>query len=380
MDVRKYLQQLHEDGNYREIPTVMPLTVTDYSTNDYMGLAAQPELQAKFFADPISQQVPLTSSAARLLAPRQIEYTDLEVFLTLLYKRQRGEDTAALLFNSGYHANTGLIPAIASKDTLILADKLVHASIIDGIMLSHAPYYRFRHNDFGHLEQLLEQHAGSHKSVLVIVESVYSMDGDRADIERLISLKKKYPNVLLYVDEAHAFGVLGPKGLGLSTASTQPAEIDFIIGTFGKAAASTGAFVITGRDMHDYLVNTARSFIFSTALPPLNTAWTRYTLGILIQKDNRREHLQRLGAQLCDVLQKYSDHPIEASHIQPLIVGDARKAVDLSRRLLSRYAIKALPIRRPTVPPGTERLRFSLSAAMMPRDIEALDKALHELL
>ncbi len=176
--------------------------------------------------------MPLTSSAARLLAPRQIEYTNLEVFLSLLYKKYRGTDTSTLLFNSGYHANTGLISAIADRDTLIVADKLVHASIIDGIT---------------------------------------------ADIERLIALKRQYPNVMLYVDEAHAFGVLGPKGLGLSAASSAPHDIDIIVGTFGKAAASMGAFAIVGLDMHDYLVNTARSFIFSTALPPMSAAWTRFT-------------------------------------------------------------------------------------------------------
>jgi len=141
-----------------------------------------------------------------------------------------------------------------------------------------------------------------------------------------------------------------------------------------------GAFAVTSRDMHDYLVNTARSFIFSTALPPISAAWTRFTLGQLIAKDNRREHLQRMGVLLKGVLEKYTDNPIEASHIQPLIVGDAHKAVELSRQLLSRYGIKALPIRRPTVPPGTERLRFSLSANMMPRDIESLDSALYELM
>ena len=153
-----------------------------------------------------------------------------------------------------------------------------------------------------------------------------------------------------------------------------------IVGTFGKAAASCGAFAVTGIFMKDYLVNTSRSFIFSTALPPMNAAWTRFVLGAMIQKDNRREHLQRLGVQLKEVLDKYSAHPVEASHIQPLIIGDAKKAVELSRQLHSRYGIKALPIRRPTVPPGTERLRFSLSASMMPRDIKALDDALSELL
>ena len=380
MEIRKHLQQLHEEGNYREIPTVTPLTVTDYSTNDYMGLAADATLQAKFFADPISSTVPLTSSAARLLAARQIEYTNLEVFLSLLYKKRRGTDTAALLFNSGYHANTGLISSIADRDTLIVADRLVHASIIDGIVLSRASFLRFRHNDFDHLEQILAHKSHAYKHILVIVESVYSMDGDQADMERLISLKRKYPNILLYVDEAHAFGVLGPKGLGLAVASSAPGEIDIVVGTFGKAAASMGAFAITGLDMHDYLVNTARSFIFSTALPPMSAAWTRFTVGNLIQKDNRREYLQRLGVQLSEVLNKYCDHKTVPSHIQPLIVGDPKKAVDLSRQLLSRYGIKALPIRKPTVAVGTERLRVSLSSAMLPRDIETLDKALGELI
>ena len=367
MEIKEYLEQLRAEGNYREIPTVSPLTVTDYSTNDYMGIAAQPELQAKFFADPISATVPLTSSAARLLAPRQIEYTNLEVFL-------------GLDFNRGYHANTGLISSIAAKDTLILADKLVHASIIDGIVLSRAPFTRFRHNDFNHLEELLKAKAGNYGKVLVVVESVYSMDGDRADLEKLLELKRLYPNVMLYVDEAHAFGVLGPKGLGVSAGCSDPSQVDIIVGTFGKAVASMGAFAITSRDMHDYLVNTSRSFIFSTALPPMSAAWTRFTLGYLIRKDNPRQHLQRLGEQLKGVLEKYTDHQIVASHIQPLIVGDPKKAVELSRQLLSRYGIKALPIRRPTVPAGTERLRFSLSANMIPRDIEALDSALYDLM
>lgn len=380
MEIRKHLQQLHNEGNYREIPTVSPLTLTDYSTNDYLGLAQDADLQAQFFADPVSATVPMTSSAARLLAPRQIEYTNLEVFLSLLYSKYRGIDTSALLFNSGYHANTGLISAIAAKDTMVIADRLVHASIIDGIILSRAPFRRFRHNDFAQLEQMLHENCAQHEHILVVVESVYSMDGDKADIEALLQLKQQYPNAMLYVDEAHAFGVLGPKGLGLSAASSAPAEIDIIVGTFGKAAASMGAFAIVGKDMHDYFVNTSRSFIFSTALPPMQAAWTRFVLGHLIRKDNRRQHLANLGVQLQQVLSKYTNHPIEASHIQPLIVGDPRKAVELSRRLLNVYGIKVLPIRKPTVPAGTERLRFSLSSAMLPRDIEALDNALHELL
>ena len=275
MEIKRYLQQLRDEGNFREIPNFTKTGVIDFSTNDYMGLSADDALQERFFADPAARKVPMTSSAARLLAPRQIEYANLEVFLRLLYAARRGDDTGALMFNSGYHANTGLIPAIASSDTYIIADKLVHASIIDGIILSRAPYARFPHNDFDRLEAMLERKAGEYGNVLVIVESVYSMDGDSADIERLIALKRRYRNVMLYVDEAHAFGVLGPRGLGLAAASSDPGMVDVVVGTFGKAAASMGAFAITGCDLRDYLVNTSRSFIFSTAIPPIQAAWTQ---------------------------------------------------------------------------------------------------------
>ncbi len=380
MEIKRYLQQLRDEGNFREIPNFTKTGVIDFSTNDYMGLSADDALQERFFADPAARKVPMTSSAARLLAPRQIEYANLEVFLRLLYAARRGDDTGALMFNSGYHANTGLIPAIASSDTYIIADKLVHASIIDGIILSRAPYARFPHNDFDRLEAMLERKAGEYGNVLVIVESVYSMDGDSADIERLIALKRRYRNVMLYVDEAHAFGVLGPRGLGLAAASSDPGMVDVVVGTFGKAAASMGAFAITGCDLRDYLVNTSRSFIFSTAIPPIQAAWTRFTLGSLVRMDAERGHLAELGSRLRNVIHKYSPVEVVPSHIQPLIVGDSRKAVELSHKLYNIYGIKALPIRKPTVPAGTERLRFSLNASMTFSDIDTLDHALGDLL
>lgn len=380
MEIKRYLQQLRDEGNFREIPNFTKAGVIDFSTNDYMGLGEDESLQERFFADAASRKVPMTSSAARLLAPRQIEYANLEVFLRLLYAKRRGDDTGALMFNSGYHANTGLIPAIAARDTYIIADKLVHASIIDGIILSRAPYARFPHNDFTRLEAMVAKQAVEHENILVIVESVYSMDGDSADIERLIELKRRYPNVILYVDEAHAFGVLGPRGLGLVAASSAPGMVDVVVGTFGKAAASMGAFAITSRDMRDYLVNTSRSFIFSTALPPIQAAWTRFALGALVRMDNERAHLEGLGRRLQEVIHKYSPVEVVASHIQPLIIGDSRKAVELSHKLYNIYGIKALPIRKPTVPAGTERLRFSLNASMKLSDIDALDRALADLL
>lgn len=379
MDFKKHLDNLRQQGNLRQLPTTAPADMIDFSTNDYLGIGSDIVLQQRFFADEASLKVPMTSSASRLLASRQIEYENLEVALRLLYSKRRGDDTAALLFNSGYHANTGLIPALASKDTFILADKLVHASIIDGIVLSRAPFARFRHNDYEHLHQLLKKHAPDHKNILVIVESVYSMDGDRADIEALLGLRREFENVSLYVDEAHAFGVEGPRGLGLVAESSAPWEVDVVVGTFGKAAASMGAFAITSKDTRDYLVNSARSFIFSTALPPMQVAWTRFTLSQILHGDDKRQHLRELAGQLQNVLQRFSIIPIETSHIQPLIIGDPKEAVELSNRLRF-HGITALPIRKPTVPEGTDRLRFSLSAAMNESDIRHLDKALRDLL
>lgn len=268
MEIKDRLQQLKDEGNFRSIPLDPRKKVIDFSTNDYMGVATDTEMQERFFADESAKRIPMTASAARLLAPRQIEYLNLEVFLRLLYAKYRGDDTDTLLYNSGYHANTGLVSAIAANDTFVIADRLVHASIIDGIVLSRAGFARFRHNDYDHLEQLIERNAGKAPRLLVIVESVYSMDGDRADIDQLIDIKRRHPGVMLYVDEAHAFGVLGPHGLGLAMASKAPAEVDVVVGTFGKAAGSAGAFAVTSAELRQWLVNTSRSFIFSTAIPP----------------------------------------------------------------------------------------------------------------
>ena len=240
MEINEYLQRLKDEGNFRSIPLETKADVVDFSTNDYIGIAGDGELRERFFADPAARNLPMSSSASRLLASRQIDYFNLETFLRLLYKKYRGEDTAALMFNSGYHANTGLIGSLAADDTYIIADRLVHASIIDGIVLSRAPFARFRHNDYDHLEQLIERHKGERGRILVAVESVYSMDGDSADIDRLIDIRRRYPQVMLYVDEAHAFGVCGPRGLGLVAASQAPGEVDVVIGTFGKAAGSMG--------------------------------------------------------------------------------------------------------------------------------------------
>lgn len=369
---RQTLRRLRDEGNLRSIPGPDNGAVLDFSTNDYLGIGADTEQQKAFLARAAQEGIRLTSSASRLLASDQSEYSKLERLLAELYGRP------ALLFNSGYHANTGLISALCDNRTLIAADRLVHASIIDGIRLSGAPWRRWRHNDLRHLEKTLEKEAADYDRVLIVVESVYSMDGDRADLRSLVETKRKYPNALLYVDEAHAFGVEGPQGLGLSMAlgEADAGAVDIIVGTFGKAAASSGAFAAMSPTLRDYALNRARSFIFSTALPPLNCAWTRHVVSRMTGMDAEREHLRLLCRRLHDGLAAAGiASAAEPSHIQPVVIGDAHRAVEISHRLLDD-GIKVLPIRTPTVPPGTERLRISLSAANTTDQIDRLINAL----
>ncbi len=374
MNVNDILTDLESAGNLRHIPADRSDTGTlDFSTNDYMGLALRPDLRREFMLTPAASEAMLTSSASRLLAATQKYYLELETTLASLYGRP------ALMFNSGYHANSGLIPAITDRDTLILADRLVHASIIDGIMLAKCEWTRFRHNDMEHLERLIEARRPDGGNTLVIVESVYSMDGDSAPVEELIAIRKRHPGIMLYIDEAHALGVTGQQGLGLAASSTEPGAWDVIVGTLGKAAASMGAYAIMSEQLKQLAVNHCRSLIFSTVLPPFNAAWSTFILRKLTARDSERQHLAGLSRQLADGLSLITGLQYQPSHIQPLVIGDAKRTVELSRKL-DNEGINVLPIRTPTVPPGTERLRMSLSASMTSGDVGRLLEALNKYL
>lgn len=349
------LDKLRESSNYRSFPQQGSTDLIDLTSNDYLGLAQHDDLRDEFLA--LNSSLSLTSSASRLLASCQNEYNKFETFLSDVYGRE------ALVLNSGYHANVGIIQAIADKNTMVIADKLVHASIIDGIRLSGAKFTRLPHNDFDRLERAVSSVPEEFDRILVIVESVYSMDGDRADIDRLIDIRRSNPRVMLYVDEAHGVGVEGKSGLGLVASSKAPLDVDIVIGTLGKALASSGAFVITNRLIKEYLINHARSLIFSTALPPISVAWSCFLFDKVLSMDEERERLRSHSLLLADTISRVAGRSGVISHIQPLIIGDAAATIALSKQLLQN-GIKVLPIRTPTVPPGSERLRFSLSAAL----------------
>lgn len=365
--IQSELARLGETSNLRKIPSAAAPGMVDFTSNDYLGIARRDDWQSQFLAETPRQELALTSSASRLLADNQNPYLRLERKLELLYGRE------ALLFNSGYHANTGIISALADKRTLILADRLVHASIIDGIMLSKCDFTRFYHDDYGHLQRLIERNIDKYETILVVVESVYSMDGDISSIDSLIDIKRQYDKVMLYVDEAHAFGCMGPMGLGLCLQSADFSMVDVVVGTFGKAAASQGAFAIVDSDLKQYLINKARSFIFSTAIPPISASWTSYVVDKIVDMDAERAHLaslaQRMKSGFGSLAADSKFAQGSATAIQPFVIGNSSDTLRLSA-LLADDGVKVLPIRTPTVPPGTERLRFSLSAALTEADVD----------
>lgn len=365
--IEKTLDELSASGNLRAIPGDTPAGLVDLSSNDYLGLAVRDDLRDAFL-DECGGRLPLmTSSASRLLAGSQSSYDRFELLLRDLY------GAPALTFNSGYHANTGLVSSLADRSTLIVADRLVHASIIDGIKLSGAPFVRFRHNDYDHLEKILADKGRDYSDILIIAESVYSMDGDRADIGRLVDIKRSTPGAMLYIDEAHAVGVEGRHGLGMVEDAGLVGDVDVIVGTLGKALASVGAYAVVSPLIRRFVVNKARSLIFSTALPPANMLWSAFIMERVPSMTAERDRLRSLGRRLAAILRLD-----RSSHIAPLVVGNPRDAVALSARLADE-GFKVLPIRVPTVPPGTDRLRFSLSAALDLHALDRLEKTLERL-
>lgn len=375
---KQALDALHGEDRLRRLPDLPQqgryvfsdgLKMLNLSSNDYLGLAHDESLRQQFLESGICRDMPWSSSSSRLLTGGFPISRDLENLLAARYNRE-----AALLFNSGYHANTGILSALADKQTLILADKLVHASIIDGIRLSGADYLRYRHNHYAQLEQLLEQRAADYRCVIIATESLFSMDGDTADLPRLIALKRRFDNVLLYVDEAHAVGAYGANGLGLAEAQGCTDGIDILTGTFGKALASVGAFAVCSGLIKDYLVNHMRPLIFSTALPPVNIAWTHFLFEQLPHMTAKRQRLADLSRSVRTAAEAHFPPPPDfqtasCSHIIPCLLGSNEAAVRQAQAW-QRQGYYCLPVRPPTVPQGTARVRLSLSADISDEEID----------
>ena len=354
--IRETLASLTAEENLRTLPEIAPEGIyiehkgkryLNLSSNDYLGIACR-DMHREFMHEiGESDAFLLSNPSSRLITGNSPEYTRLEQTLSDLYGGK-----AALVLGCGYMANSGILPAITEKGDLILADKLVHASLIDGLQLCKAEWQRFNHNDMDHLERLLVRHREHYRNVWIVTESIFSMDGDCASLATLQALKTKY-DLKLYVDEAHAFGVCGPGGRGLAAATGT--DCDILVATLGKAIASQGAFVITDREIREFLVNRLRTLIFSTALPPISLRWSDYVIRRLPQMEPWREHLNLLSHRL-------TGSP-SSTHIVPLMAGENHRAIEMSKKFRDA-GFWVMPIRYPTVPQGKARVRVSLNAAL----------------
>lgn len=330
--------------------------LVDVSSNDYLGLTQHPELIRR--AADYAMRYGAGAGASRLVTGNLLPYDEIET------KLARGKGTeAALVFVSGVQANLTLLPALLDSRTLgaeplVYADRLNHASLIQGCIAAGARQIRFRHNDLPHLEELLSRDANLSRPRFIVTESVFSMDGDRADIAALAAIARRY-KAFLYIDEAHATGVLGENGFGLAHGLPQA----LIMGTFSKGLGGFGAYAAGSAALCDYLVNRCGGLIYATALPPAALGAMDAALDLVPTLGEARAYVAGLGDMFRATLKQAGlDTGPSDTQIIPLILVSEEKALALSEGL-QREGFLAVAIRPPTVPVGTSRIRFALSAA-----------------
>ncbi len=339
-----------------------------FCSNDYLGLANRPELIATM--QKAAGDSGVGSGASGLVTGHHRYHDDLERQLAKFVNMP-----AALLFSTGYMANIGVLGALVGRGDAIFADKLNHACLNDGGYYSLAEFNRFAHNDVAALEKLLKASTAKHK--LIAVDAVFSMDGDIAPLAEYLALCKKY-DAYLYIDDAHGFGVLGEHGQGSLNHLKLKSPRIMMMATLGKAAGVAGSFVAGESVVIDYLIQTAKSYVYSTPAPPALSATLSASVRLIEQGDDLRTHLRSLITYFKENLRckKWQLMPSETS-IQPLVVGDNLEALALSE-CLQKQGILVPAIRPPTVPVGTARLRISLSAAHSLDDVKQLISAIHQ--
>ncbi|GAX91319.1 8-amino-7-oxononanoate synthase [Effusibacillus lacus] len=330
------------------------------ASNNYLGLAGHERL--KKAACVATETYGCGSTASRLIVGNHPAYRLAEEALV----KWKGSE-AGLIFNSGYTANIGIISSLIGRDGIVFSDKLNHASIVDGIVISRAEHQRYRHNDLDHLEALLQK-APLEKNKLIVTDAVFSMDGDLADLKGLVEVKERY-NAILMVDEAHSSGIFGPQGQGYVHLLGLEDQVEVQMGTFSKALGCFGAYVVGKRWLIDYLINKARSFIYTTALPSGILASITEAITLVQEGSSRRETLRehsrffrqelaRLGFHLCG----------SETQIVPILVGSNEQTVLFSEKL-QEMGIAAIPVRPPTVPENQARIRFTIMATHQRQDL-----------
>ncbi len=377
------LRELRKSGLYREL---VPSRVcgarvrcggaeyVNLASNDYLGISADAGLQHEFLSSlSESDGFLMGASSSRLLGGDNPAFGELERYLSEAYSEASGAERAALCFNCGYHANAGILPALAGPRDLVLYDRLSHASLIDSIGSLPCKWARFPHNDTGALRRILKSRRADFDNVYIATESVFSMDGDRADIPGLVEAGREF-GCSLYVDEAHAVGAFGGTGLGLCEELSALADADFIMCTLGKAAASVGAYVVCSPAHRRLLVNRCRTFIFTTALPPISALWTLFVFKKMRAMAGRRARLRRISAELRGLIRGLKT--LGDTQIVPVVLG-SNESASAAARAMMEAGIWSPPVRYPTVPRNSARLRLSLNAALSDADISLVAGALN---
>ncbi|UJF24910.1 aminotransferase class I/II-fold pyridoxal phosphate-dependent enzyme [Suttonella sp. R2A3] len=363
--LRDQLNILQQTAALRTLPLTAHPGV-DLLSNDYLGIAANTVLYEQFVLDWFGAGGGASSaSASRLLGGNAVSSASLEETASAIFKRD------VLYLNSGYHANIGILPALTARGDLILADKAIHASLIDGARLTQAKLLRYPHQDLTALEALLRQHRAAYRRVWIATESVFSMDGSCSDLRAICALKQQY-DAQLYVDEAHAVGIFA-EGRGLAQAQGVLDQIDICVMPCAKALASYGALVLCDAVLRTYLINHCRSLIFASALPPIVTAWTEYVLKHLVDFTPQRQKIQRHSQMLRQALGLKTDGLL--SPIVAWVIGENAPTMNLAAALAAE-GIHVGAIRHPTVPQGAAQLRLCVHAGLSSSEIDEVIKTI----
>jgi 8-amino-7-oxononanoate synthase len=363
------LAALKSQSLLRELSLVAGINLC---SNDYLGLSDDPRLKQAVL-EAMAQCGRLGATGSRLLSGHDAAWDELETIFACFAGTE-----AALYFSSGFAANTGLLSTLLTPNDVVFSDALNHASVIDGIRLSRAQKVIYPHCDLDFLERELRRYAGHSGSRVIVTETIFSMDGDRAPLPEIFQLANKYGAEVI-VDEAHATGVCGPHGSGLLGELGLQEQALAIVHTCGKALAGVGAFVCGSKVLKKFLINHARSFIFNTALPPYFAGQVKAALKLAKAMDAERHYLAGLASELREKMGSIGlDSGRSNSHIVPLMIGANEDALSLAAGLQERgFAVRA--VRAPSVPPGTARLRLSLTARLTRDDMDQFTGALRDL-
>ena len=328
------------------------------TSNDYLGMASHPVLK-EYIAQNV-MKYGVGSTGSRRLSGNHRVFLDTESYIANWIGKPAG-----CLFNSGYQMNSAIFSVLADTSTLIVADKWIHASLIDGIQHSAAKLVRFRHNDMDHLNQLLKKEAHQFKTVWIVCESIYSMDGDTASLSRLIQLKKQY-HAKLIVDEAHSIGLYGKKGNGWINELGYIEDVDIVLLTFGKAFGLVGAMLLSTEEIVSKMKEKCRSYIYSTALPLPMVAGIQKSCQLIQESDD----LRKISRQNITLFKK-NIQTNSNTHIQPIMIGEKKEAIQVEQSLIKKgYFCRA--VHHPTVPKGQSRLRMTITAQHTKGQIQAL--------